>query len=440
MNKKWLPLILIVLLLAACNQAPAVEDIPPSATTIADDTTPADDTAVATPAPISRGTVILADGDLKPQTPPLALGFTSSGRLLAIHVQPGDQVAAGDPIATLDDANLQQALSNAIQQVAQAENSLAQAQLSLDNLLNWEQDETAVAAAEANLAAAEANLASAETQDSVAGNSLTSARIRVEQAERSLAQVQDAYETAFDPGREWELYIDDPSCLAGQEYPNCTGIPYSMRINNERDSAERGLVSAQESLEIARAEYTLALSRLNNDTALDATTAVANARQALEQATTGPKPSDIAAAELQVAQAELSLAAAETAVASAQQDLSDAELSAPWDATVLSVEIAPGALVGSGTPIVTLIDTSHLQFHTANLSERDLSQVIPGLEAAITLKTYPGETLSATVVRIQPQASGLVGDAATFTVVLDLAETDLDLRAGMTGRVEIRNE
>jgi len=39
----------------------------------------------------------------------------------------------------------------------------------------------------------------------------------------SVAEAQEVYDTAYDPGREWELYIDDPSCRTGEQFPNCTG-------------------------------------------------------------------------------------------------------------------------------------------------------------------------------------------------------------------------
>jgi hypothetical protein len=44
------------------------------------------------------------------------------------------------------------------------------------------------------------------------------------------------------------------------------------------------------------------------------------------------------------------------------------------------------------------------------------------------------------VAGVAPQASGMVGDAAIFTVEIELAPTDLALRPGMTGRVEITDE
>jgi multidrug resistance efflux pump len=115
----------------------------------------------------------------------------------------------------------------------------------------------------------------------------------------------------------------------------------------------------------------------------------------------------------------------------------DTRLVAPAGGTVLSVDSAPGSLVGSGTPVVTLLDTGRLQFETNNLSERDLAQITPGQEALITLKAYPNDTVDGRVLRIAPVAEGTVGDAATFSVIIDLDGTDLDLLPGMTGRVEI---
>ena len=59
----------------------------------------------------------------------------------------------------------------------------------------------------------------------------------------------------------------------------------------------------------------------------------------------------------------------------------------------------------------------------------------------ITLKTYPAQPIQGVVSRIAPQAGDTVGDAAVFTVMIDLTETaELDLRPGMTGRAEITND
>lgn len=389
-------------------------------------TTPATDAAAAAATPLPTrlsltGVTILAEGQLVAVNPMLPLAFQTSGRLLQIAVQPGDAIAAGALIATLEDEALQEAITNAQLQLAQAENSLAQAQASLDELRNWQPDELAVAVAEANLAAAEASYQAAQSQDAAAGNSLTSARVAVDQAQQGLADAQEAYDTAWDPAREWEL--NDPF--------------RSARLEAEREAAVRRLEGAQQNLEVARAQYNLALAGLQDDTALRAQTSLITAQQSLAQAQRGPTAAEIHAAQLRVEQAGLSRDQSDLALAQAQKAVTQAQLLAPWAGTVLSVEAAPGALVGAGAPIVTLLDTHYLQFQTTNVSERDLAQIQPGQPVEIVLKTYPDQPIAGQVARIAPQASGAVGDAAVFAVIIDLDATDLTLRPGMTGRAKI---
>ena len=86
---------------------------------------------------------------------------------------------------------------------------------------------------------------------------------------------------------------------------------------------------------------------------------------------------------------------------------------------------------------MTLVDISHLQFVTNNLSERDLGRVALGQAANITLKAFPDAKLTGKVAAIAPLSGEPVGDAATFAVRIDLDASDLSLRPGMTGQVQI---
>ena len=195
--------------------------------------------------------------------------------------------------------------------------------------------------------------------------------------------------------------------------------------------------NAEDDLEIARASYNLAVAGLNDNSAVSAEASIAGARQALDQALAGPRSEEIAAARLQVEQAALSLEQANINRDKAEAALADTELFAPWSGTVLSVDSAPGSFVGAGSSVITLFDAGHLQFETSNFSERDLAQIAPGQPVAVTLKAYPGEPLGGQVARIAPLAQGTIGDAATFTVIITLDPTALELLPGMTGRVEI---
>lgn len=412
-------LVFVLLSVVACGEQP----VETAATAVPSETSESEAEPTAT-RPSQSGVTILADGTVVAAQPVLPLSFTASGRLLELAVQPGDVVTEGDLIATLDDEALVDAVTNAEFQVAQSEINLEQAQIELDRLLEWEPDETAVALAEANLAAAQAALENAQVSDAAAGNSVTSANVSVAQAERQLADAQDAYNTAFDPGREWEL-----------------GDPFRKQLlENERDAAERNLQFAEENLRVARANYSLAAAGLNNDTALNAEASVVSAQQALEQAQKPPTVEQIETAQLNVSQAELSLQQSQLSLEQAQEAVPDAQLTAPTAGTVLSVEVAEGTMVGAGSPIITLLDTTQLEFHTSNLSERDLARVDPGQSVQVTLKAYPNDVIEGSVVRIGTQATGTVGDAAVFPVIISISSAELDIRPGMTGRAEIAGE
>ncbi len=440
-QKQFFTIVILLLLLAGCGRSPGDAQRVYNRETIADQTETGETTPTTTPVSTAGGTTILANGQVVAVNPPLPLSFKIGGRLLALQVESGDQVKADDLIATLDDEALREAQANAELAVTQAENNLAQAQLTLDELLKWKPDEMAVSVAEANLAAAEANLEMALKQDAAAGNSLTTAQVSLQQAERALTDAQKAYDNAWDEARDWELNYDKPICLPGQggSIP-CTGITWKERIENDRDFTTRALQNAKDSLTVSRANYNLALAGLSDNRALEAEAAVANAQQSLRQAQTGPKENEITAARLQVEQAQLSLQQAEFDLDQALRALENAKLYSPGAGTVLSVDAAPGAIVASGMPVVTLLDTEYLQFHTSNLSERDLAYIKPGQLAEISLKTYPSQPISGTVNHIAPQSSGTVGDAATFTVVIDIEGTELALWPGMTGRTEIQRE
>lgn len=369
--------------------------------------------------------VVQADGQLVAIMPAVNLSFETNGRLLTLNVQAGDEIQAGDLIATLEDTALQDAVTSAQLQVATSENNLAQAQLSLDNLLNWTPDETAVALAEANLIAAQTALTNTQSQINSAGSNLTSANVGINQAQRQLEDARKAYNTAHDPGRDWEL-----------------GDPWHAdALKAEREGTARAVLNAEEALSVARSQWSVTASALIGDSALtSAEASVVSAQQALEQALKGPKESEIAGAILQVENAQIALDQSLFALQQAENGLTKTQLVAPFSGTIITTDLMLDALVSTGQTVVTLLDVSQLEFHTSNLSERDLAQIYSGQVAQVSFKTYSDLPFTGNVVRIVPQSSGIVGNDATFTVVIQLDPTDKTLFPGMTGRVEISNE
>jgi multidrug resistance efflux pump len=388
------------------------------------------------------GVTILADGVLQAAQPPLPLAFETGGRLLAVHVRAGDTVEAGDPIATLDDARAQAELS-------QAGYNLQLAELALEEL-SRDADPAALAAARASLASARASLTALKTPPSeqkvlAAEQNLEAAKqalrdlralpdpdaVQIAEANLTLAEMQvRAAQTAYDQVAHFEFAGMTQQALALWQATTAyeqAQAEYNKALEGANDEQ---ITSARARITLAQAELDALLEEPNYDALVAAETQVEQAQLALDALQAGAAASELDRAEINVALARLALE-------SAQRGLDSVELVAPAPGTITELHAAPGALVGGGSPIVTLLDTADLEFHTVNLSERDLGQIYPGQPAVVTLKAYPDEPIEATVVRIGLQAGAPVGDAVTFPVIVVLGKTDLELRPGMTGRVEI---
>ena len=436
MNRKLVLLLTVLVLTAGCTQQGAT--VEPAATAAPRST------AAAEATPVGTGVTILADGVLQAAQPALPLAFETGGRLLAVHVRTGDRVEAGDPIATLDDAHAQRELS-------QAGYNLQLAELALEELAKPPAPAT-LAGARASLATAWANLTALTAPPGE--QQILAAKLNLDGAEQALQDLLDLPDPDAVQIAESNLTMAEMQVRAAQTaYDQVAGLEFAGLTPQALN-----LWQATTAYEQAQAEYNRALKGASDDQISTARARVALAQAELAALFKEPDHDAVTAAEAQVEQAqaaldaleagassgeldraEINVALARLALESAQQGLEGVELLAPAPGTVAQVHAAPGALVGGGSPIVTVLDTTELEFHTANLSERDLGQIYPGQPAVVTLKAFPDRPIEATVARVGLQAGAAVGDAVTFPVILVLGETDLELRPGMTGRVEIRD-
>jgi multidrug resistance efflux pump len=119
----------------------------------------------------------------------------------------------------------------------------------------------------------------------------------------------------------------------------------------------------------------------------------------------------------------------------ARANLAKAQLLAPWDGVVVSINAAAGMSTSNASFVLAQVEP--LRFVTSNFSERNLADVRPGDKAIIYLKTYPNVPLPALLYRVELEASEKDGDTALFKVYFDFNSGDLEVRPGMTGRVEI---
>jgi HlyD family secretion protein len=377
---------LIVLSLIGCQAAHSPQAVATSTST-------AVPTLEATPV---IETVVNADGTLVSTRPTLGLGFQVTGRVVEVLVRSGDTVKADQVLARLDTLALENAVRDAKARLEQSRFDLDKAKRTAESGGDLKAAEKAVEAARLSLVNAQGNYASTQLRADVTGDV-------------QMAKFWADY-WANDLGDKW---------LALDKSPNSD----SKRIQYEEAGA-RSANAHNRYLQIQQ-------DAKNNLTAVQQS--IASAQQAYlsaQAAYDSLKNSD------PVKQAELQVMLNETALTRAQMDLANVELKAPWEAMVATVDIAPGSQAG-GAPAVTLVDISHLQFVTTNLSERDLGHVTLGQAANLTLKAFPDAKLTGKVVAIAPLAGQPVGDAATFAVRISLDPSDLALRPGMTGQAQI---
>lgn len=119
-------------------------------------------------------------------------------------------------------------------------------------------------------------------------------------------------------------------------------------------------------------------------------------RKALDLQLAGPRKEDIAAAEaeLRADQAQLALA---------RQELADAVLKAPTDATVRSRLMEPGEMAAPTRPVLSLAVTDP-KWVRAYVSEPDLGRIRPGETAAVTVDSFPNRRFAGWVGFISPVA------------------------------------
>ncbi|MCP5100894.1 MAG: HlyD family efflux transporter periplasmic adaptor subunit [Chloroflexi bacterium] len=405
MKKSIFALIFMLIFVVSCQQAP----VEPTPTVVVETAVSTQPSADPTTAPPSQGLTILADGTVVAPIPVLPLGFTTNGQLLDIRVAPGDTVQAGDIIATLDDSALQDA-------VAAAGASLAIVQAQLDQQ-QAPPDAATIASAEHQIVLAQSAIDSAQANRSGLFTAPDNAAII--EAESALVTARINWEQVRD-GHE-QLILNDILGDVEEQARQQAEAAYAQyqaaeaRLNQLRHAGPTSASIQGADVQITQAEANLA-----------------NAEEQLAILLADTPAVQIAVLEAQVAQAQLNRD-------QAQRALDNATLTAPWSGTILTVEAASGAFIGAGSPVVSMLDQSQLEFHTTNLSERDLAQISIDTQVEIILKAFPNDPLVGTVTRIGVQANGVVGDAAVFPIIISINDTPLEIRPGMTGRAEIEH-
>ncbi|MFZ1640672.1 MAG: efflux RND transporter periplasmic adaptor subunit [Candidatus Contendobacter sp.] len=139
------------------------------------------------------------------------------------------------------------------------------------------------------------------------------------------------------------------------------------------------------------------------------------------------------------ASARASVNEAQAALSTDQINLSKASIRAPSDGVVLTRSVEPGNAVAASLQAVTLFnvaeDLSQLRLQVY-VDEADVGAVKVGQEARFTVSAYPNRPYPARITRVA-YGSTITDNVVTYLTYLDVDNSDLSLRPGMTATATI---
>jgi len=346
-------------------------------------------------ATVERGTVLAqvsASGNLALASQS-SLAFGAAGKVTAVKVSVGQQVTAGQVLATIDPTAANLALTEANEQLTVAQDNLAKAQdgpsseqQAVDND-QLDSDQNAVTTAQDNLDTEQAlptcATSSTSTSTSSKGSSGSSGSsadcstaAQITQDQDSLTNAEDALQTAKD----------------------------TQALNNTVDPAT--LAQDQEAVTQAQASVNTAQQEVAGTTI------------------TAPSSGTILTIAGQVgteASAGSSTTGANTTSTGSGSSSSSTGTGSSSSTTSTTSSSSSGSSSSSASTFITMADVDQLQI-TADVSETDIDSIKSGQDATITLNALPDTPLGATVAAISP-TSTTVSNVVEYAVTLDLVGT-----------------
>lgn len=374
-----------------------------------------------------------ATGSIEPEAL-VSLNFGASGTVQELNVERGQQVQAGDVLATLNSGELALLLQ-------QAQDSLHIQELTLAQRQNSEVSEARLAAAQADIDAAAGNLAIAQANVEAAQSAVAQAQAQVAQLNAGAGLGDIASAEANIAARRAEFLAlrtqYDQLAEAG-----VGGAP-EENLRRQRDAAEAALNAAEAQLVslqsgarpadlqvgyagVASAQANVASAEGN---VLVAQANLARAEAAYAQLLEPPTDEELAILEAQVE-------AARTNVEIAELRLRQAIIEAPIDGKVANILVGAGEAATPGAPAIILVneDAFHIE---VSVDEIDIDQVAVGQPVEITLDAFDNTVVRGEVTDIAPTAiEGGVG-VVTYLVTINIDAGDVSLRPGMTANASI---
>jgi HlyD family secretion protein len=328
------------------------------------------------------------------------LNWSSGGQVDKVNALIGNQVKAGDILATLVQDSTQSKL----------ESDLVSAQENLAQLTTPE----AIANAKIAITTDEANIINAQAVVNNQQYWKNNALIQNYYASYVIAKSNlDAAQAKYDNANVGS-YLNNPdeatlyqSLYNAQQAFNTAKYYYSVY---SQAPTQRQTDEAQANLDLAKA--TLATDQIYLDTLSGATV-----------------PAGATGANL------LKLNQARLAVVTAQENLDALKLTAPFNGTITQSNAIPQAVVSAGAQAFRIDDLSNLVIDVS-VVEIDIDHVKAGQSASITFDAIPNKTFTGKVTKTD--LAGTVAQSSTnFTITVQLTNADASVRPGMAANVTI---
>ncbi|GAA4547112.1 HlyD family efflux transporter periplasmic adaptor subunit [Pseudonocardia xishanensis] len=398
------------------------------------------------------------------------LGFADRGQVAELMVEVGDVVAAGQPLARIDDAA-------ARSQLASAQAALDQQDATLGKLSGANTVEAAEAALDSARSILAATRGQVDATNAADESAVRRARVQLEfdekqleLAKRDLAAAKAACASSATPTTTPAPAAGSGPALVSLGTPASTSTTgstasTSTTCGQQVTTAEQAVRTAKGTVIASQTALDSAVGKREVDAAsgrvsiANAEQAVSSAQSQLDGATTDA-PADVAVQDAVVADARNTLA-------DAQRALENTVLRAPVAGTVSAINGAVGDFIaaaggatalapGSGARIpaavgttagtdaagataagsfITLNDLQTFQL-VVPFEESDAARVAPNQAVEVSVDALPDLTVPGTVVAVAPtadQISGVVGYYATIV----LNQADPQLKDGQTAQADV---
>ncbi|MCW5937808.1 MAG: efflux RND transporter periplasmic adaptor subunit [Fimbriimonadaceae bacterium] len=303
------------------------------------------------------------------------VGPAVPGRLVSVLVREGEQVTAGQTIATQETTSLNAQLRQVLAQASAARSALNQARVEA----NRSPQRTSAA-----VRAAEARLAQAQSQFEKARNGArTQEREQAEWAVRRAKSDLDTAKAALD--RAQRLFRE--------------GAIAEVEVEQAQNAYANALAAYEASLQ----SQSLVQNATRPEDLASAQQEVRAAEENVRLAKADRSGDEIARQQVQSAQANLR--AAEEAVQIARKALSDATIRSPFSGRVQGRPVQPGTYVAPGSVVAKIVGAAGSYFD-ANVPETRIRSVSVGMPVDVRLDALPDTVLRGSVRAVSPSATG----------------------------------